>query len=129
MFQIALIHKDHAAREILARALHRRLHSMVTDYSCIEDLMLTELHYDVFVVYKDLGHHLNGVQGVKLIREKKPDALIIGVSNMPNTDREFLPAGANAFLLRSGNEVEELQELILKKIAQWVNTPPRPQGE
>lgn len=119
--QMALIHKDHVAREILARGLQSRLHVTVNDFGCIEDLMMGTLPYDLYVVYKDLGHKMNGVQGVRLIRERKPEALIIGVSNMPNTDREFLPAGANAFLLRSGNEVQELNTLILKKIAQWVS--------
>lgn len=119
MLQIALVHKDRAAREILMRALRKRLHAGITDFSCIEDLMLTELRYDVFVVYKDLGHRLNGVQGTQLIREKKRAALILGVSNTPNTDREFLAAGADAFLLRSGNEVQELGNLILTSLARW----------
>ncbi len=121
--QMALIHKDHIAREILVRGLQPRLHLTVQDYSCVEDLMLGKLPYDVYVVYKDLGHKMNGVQGVKMIREQKPKALIIGVSNTPNADREFLPAGADAFLLRSGNEVHELGNLILKKLAQWASVP------
>ncbi len=118
--RMALVHKDPVAREVLARALHNRVHLEVVGFSCIEDLMLGQLPYEVYVVYKDLGHKMNGVQGVKVIREKKADALIIGVSSTPNADREFLPAGADGFLLRSGNEVQELGDLLLKKIAQWV---------
>lgn len=126
--RIALVHKDPVAREILTRALRQRLHLRVSAYRCIEDWMLSALPYDLFIVYKDLGHKMNGVQGVKLIRAQNSGALIIGVSNAPHAEREFLQGGADAFLLRSGNEVQELGDLALKLIAQWVNTPARAAG-
>ncbi len=122
--EIALVHKDPVARQILERALRARVHLGISGYSCIEDLMLGSLPYDIYVVYRDLGHKMNGVQGVQVIRGKKPQALIIGVSSTPNTDKAFYKAGANAFLLRSGNEVQELGDMLLKKIAQWVAMPP-----
>lgn len=115
--QIALIHGYRAQREVLRRALQAKLHEVITDFDCVEDLMMSLMQYDVLIVYKDLGHHMNGVDGVRAIRKKLPDAVIIGVSSTPNTNRLFLPAGADAFLLRSGNEVSELASLVRKQVA------------
>jgi DNA-binding NarL/FixJ family response regulator len=112
--QIALIHGQRPAREVLQRALASKLSEDVTEFGSVEDLLLSSMQYDVLVVYNALGHHLNGTQGVSEIRKRLPDAFIVGVSNKPNVDHIFLSAGADAFLLRSGNEIQELADLIRK---------------
>ncbi len=58
---------------------------------------------------------MRGVTGVRKIRALKPDASIMGVSVKPYGEKRFLPAGATAFLLRAGNEIEEMIKLILQK--------------
>lgn len=110
--KIGLVHKHRPTREVLARALKFKLQAEVTDFSCVEDLLKSSMDYAVFVVYSDLGHKMNGVEGVSAIRSKSAEAFIIGVSNTPYYERKFLPAGANAFLLRSGNEIGELTRMI-----------------
>jgi hypothetical protein len=57
---------------------------------------------------------MSGVQGVARIRGRRPDAFIVGVSSTPNFDRQFLPVGADAFVLRAGNEIQELVSVIRK---------------
>jgi len=113
--RIALIHRQAVARQVLQRALQAKLYEDVIEFSSIEDLFLSSLQFDVLVVYNDLGHYTNGAAGVREIRANLPDAIIIGVSNRPYADRSFLKEGADAFLLRSGNEVQELVNLIRKQ--------------
>lgn len=110
--KISLVHSHPPAREVLTRALSAKLKMAVTGFSCIENLLQSSMDYDTFVIYSDFGHKMSGVRGVAQIRLQKPRAFIIGVSSRPNLDRKFLPAGANAFLLRAGNEIEELVRLI-----------------
>jgi hypothetical protein len=70
------------------------------------------MSYDAFIVYSDLGHNMSGAKGVREIRSQRPDAYIIGVSYRPYADAKLLPAGADAFLLRAGNEIQELVKLV-----------------
>jgi len=110
--RISLVHAHTPTREVLTRALSVKLKLPVTGFSCVENLLQSSMDYDVFVVYSDFGHKISGVRGVASIRQQKRQAFIIGVSYRPNLDKRFLPAGANAFLLRAGNEIEELVRLI-----------------
>jgi DNA-binding NarL/FixJ family response regulator len=110
--RISIVHSHAPTREILTRALSVKLKMQVTGFSCIENLLQSSMDYDTFVVYSDFGHKMSGVRGVAQIRLQKPRAFIIGVSCRPNLDRKFLPAGADAFLLRAGNEIEELVRII-----------------
>jgi hypothetical protein len=55
---------------------------------------------------------MSGVKGVAEIRKRKPGAIIIGVSERPDAVYKFLPAGVDSFLLRAGNEIAELIDLI-----------------
>jgi hypothetical protein len=96
----------------LARALASRLRAEVTPFSCVENVLASSMGYDIFVVYNNFERNMNGITGVSQIRKRKPHALIIGVSYKPYFEKKFLPAGADAFLLRAGNEIEELVALI-----------------
>ena len=110
--KICLIHGKRVAREVLARALASRLSADVEVYSCCENALACSLDYEVFVVYNNFRQKKSGVRGVAEIRIRKPEALIIGVSGSPNSHKRFLLAGADAFLLRAGNEIEELVGII-----------------
>ena len=109
---ICLIHGKRVGREVLARALSSRLGADVEGFSCCENALACSLDYDVFVVYNNFRKRMSGIRGVAKIRARQQDAFIVGVSSTPNNDRRFLPAGADAFLLRAGNEVEEMIEII-----------------
>ena len=110
---ICLIHGKHVGREVLVRALSSRLDADVTGFSCCENALECSLdYYDVFVVYNNFRKKMSGVRGVTKIKARKPEVFIVGVSSSPNNDQRFLAAGADAFLLRAGNEVEELVEII-----------------
>ena len=109
---ICLIHGKRVGREVLVRALSSRLDADVTGFSCCENALECSLDYDVFVVYNNFRKKMSGVRGVREIRARQPEAFIVGVSSTPNNDKRFLVAGADAFLLRAGNEVEELVEII-----------------
>ncbi|MBI3913787.1 MAG: response regulator [Chloroflexi bacterium] len=110
--KIGIAHMHEPTREVLVRALTSRLNAAVTGFAYVEDVLNSSMQYDVFVVYNNFGHKMDGVTGVARIRARKPQAFIIGVSPTPYLDRKFLPAGANAFLLRAGNEIEELVRMI-----------------
>ena len=110
--KICLINGNRLAREVLTKALVGRLGADVTAFPCCENALAGSLDYDVFVVYNNFNKRMTGMKGVTNIRARKADAYILGVSSTPNFDKKFIPAGANAFLLRSGNEVEELIELL-----------------
>ncbi len=110
--KISLVHKHAPTRQVLARALKVKLSAQVTDYVCVEDLLASAMDHDVFVVYNDLGHKMSGPKGVSRIRKARPHAFIVGVSEMPSAKSSFTQAGVNAFLLRAGNEIEELVQLI-----------------
>lgn len=109
---ICLIHGRHVGREVLVRALSSRLDADVTGFSCCENALECSLDCDVFIVYNNFRKKMSGVRGVAKIRARQPNAFIVGVSSTPNNERRFLPAGADAFLLRAGNEVEELVRII-----------------
>ena len=111
-----IVHGNRIAREILVRAFHRSFDAHATAYSCCEDVLKSSLDYDIFVVYNNFGpRKMGGVRGTARIRARKSDAYIIGVSAKPYNDKKFLPAGADAFLLKAGNEIEELVEIVCRK--------------
>lgn len=110
--RIGIAHAHHPTRQVLARALASRLQAEVETFSCIEDALLSPVTMDAFVVYNNFGHHMDGVTGVAYIRAQWPGAFIIGVSYKPYFQKLFLAAGADAFLLRAGNEIAELVGLI-----------------
>jgi hypothetical protein len=112
----AIVHSHSPTAQVLARAIHSRLNVEVMTFSCVENVLMSSMDYDIFVVYNNFGHKITGVRGVTLIRDRKPRAFIVGVSYKPNFERQFLPAGADAFILRAGNEVEELVTLVQKRL-------------
>lgn len=118
--KVCIIHARPPAREVIARALRCAPGTDVVTYAHCEDILATSLDYDVFIVYNNFGpRKMNGIKGTAAIRDRKPEAYIIGVSSKPYNDRRFLPAGANAFLLRAGNEIAELVEIVRGQLATW----------
>ena len=114
--KICLIHGRPPARAVLTRALSSKLKADVASYSCCEDVMAGSLDYDTFIVYNNLkSRKIGGVGCVRKIRALKPEAHIIAVSTKPYGEKRFLPAGANNFLLRAGNEIEEMIKLVLQR--------------
>ncbi len=113
--RICLVHSGRVAREVLARALATRLGAEVDTCCCCEDVLAQPLNYDAFVVYNNFRRRMNGIRCVAEIRTRKPSALIVGVSTAPGTARRFPQAGADAYVLRSGNEVKELVEILRRE--------------
>jgi hypothetical protein len=120
--KICLIHGRRVAREVLTRALSSKLGAEVTSFPCCEDVLESSLDYDVFIVYNNFRKKMSGVRGVTKIRGWNPYAFIVGVSSTPNFDRQFLPAGADAFVLRAGNEVQELVSVVRQRDGQSAST-------
>jgi DNA-binding NarL/FixJ family response regulator len=118
MMNICLIHGKRVGREVLARALTSELGAEVTHFPSCESALACSLDCDVFVVYNNFRRKMSGIRGVKEIRARKPDAFIVGVSSTPGFDKRFLPAGADAFVLRAGNEIEELRRVIRQKVSE-----------
>jgi Zn finger protein HypA/HybF involved in hydrogenase expression len=118
LVKIALAHGDYPAREVVARGISHKLNAAgrtgaeVLVFSCVENLLVSSMDYEVFVVYNDFKKKMGGLSGIREIRRLKPEVLIIGVSATPNYDRKMLPAGADAFVLLAGNEITETAELI-----------------
>jgi len=110
--KVSIIHSHTPTAEVLAKAIVMRLHYDATTFSCIENALNSSMDYEAFVVYNNFGHKLSGIKGVAKIRQERPEALIIGVSYRPYLARQFLPAGADAFILRAGNEVDEMLRLL-----------------
>ncbi len=113
--KICIIHAMHTAGEVLTRALSCRLSAEVDAFSYCENALATSLDYDVFVVYNNFRKKMNGFQGVKKIRARKPHAFIVGVTSNPNLTKRFISAGADAFLLRTGNEIAELVKIVRQR--------------
>jgi len=112
---VALISGAYPRREVVARGVSHKLGGdPVYTFSCIEDVLISSLEYDVFVVYNNFDKKMNGIDGAREIRRAVPDAYIVGVSAIPYMERQFLPAGANRFLLLAGNEIAELGDLLVK---------------
>jgi DNA-binding NarL/FixJ family response regulator len=110
--KICLIHAKQVIREVLARALSVKLSAEVDSFFCCENALATSLDYDVFVVYNNFRKKMNGFQAVKKIRARKPHVFIVGVTSNPDLTKRFTSAGGDAALLRSGNEIAELVEII-----------------
>ena len=114
--RICLINGRAKARYVLTQALDSKLNADTEAFSCCENVLSSSMDYDIFVVYNNFGQkRMRGVTGVRRIRALKPDAFIMGVSVKPYGEKRFLPAGANVFLLRAGNEIGEMIKLILQK--------------
>lgn len=110
--KIGLIHARRVPREVLTRALSSKLDAEVDAFSFCEDALATSLDYDVFIVYNNFRKKMNGFQGVKKIRSRKPHAFIVGVTSNPNLTKRFISVGADVFLLKAGNEIVELVEIV-----------------
>jgi len=111
---VCLVHGRQTARKVLSLALERGLESPVHRYGSCEDALRYVNSYNVFVVYNNFGKRMNGAQGVARIRGLKPEALIIGVTSVPDFRHKFRAAGASDTVLLSGNEVGELIKKIEK---------------
>lgn len=114
--KICLINGKQVAREVLDRALSVRLNAEVDPFFCCENALLTSLDYDVFVVYNNFRKKMNGFQCVKKIRARRPHAFIVGVTSNPNLAERFTSAGVDVALLRSGNEIAELVDIVRQRV-------------
>ncbi len=124
--KVALVSGAYPRREVVARgASHKLGGDPVTPFSCVEDVLMSSMDYDVFVVYNNFEKKMNGVDGVRALRKQSPQAYIVGVSSVPYMERQFVPAGADRFLLLAGNEIAELGEVLLK-IKSGGARPPSP---
>ena len=129
--KIALVSGAYPRRDVVARGVSHKLGGTpVQPFSCCEDLLASSMDYQAFIVYNNFDHKMSGVAGVREIRKRAPRAFIIGVSPIPYMERQFLPAGADAFLLLSGNEIAELYNFIFKRRPELVQSaaPPLPQS-
>jgi DNA-binding NarL/FixJ family response regulator len=113
--KICIVNRRDTAGEIISRALSFKLGAKVAHFASCENALASSLDYDVFIVYNNFRKKMNGVKGVANIRARKPEAFIIGVSSIPNFQRKFVPAGADAFLLKAGNEIGELVDIIRRR--------------
>jgi len=114
--KICLINGKQVAREVLDRALSVKLNAEVDPFFCCENALLTPLDYDVFVVYNNFHKKMNGFQCVKKIRARRPHAFIVGVTSNPNLAERFTSAGVDVALLRSGNEIAELVDIVRQRV-------------
>jgi hypothetical protein len=111
--KISVVHPHHLTCEVLTRTLASRLNATVVDFTSIEDLLTSSMDYDVFVLYNLFGREkMDRWEGVKWIRFKKPEALIISMVHHRYFDRRFAAPGGDAVLLRAGNETEGLIKLV-----------------
>ena len=126
--KIALVSGAYPRREVVARGISHKLGGIpVQPFSCCEDLLASSMDYQAFIIYNNFDHKMGGVAGVHEIRKRAPGAFIAGLSPIPYMERQFLPAGADAFLLLAGNEITELTELILKRRPNLIpSTTPQP---
>ena len=113
---VALVSGAYPRREVVARGVSHKLGGeVVRPFSCIEDVLSSSMDYQAYVVYNNFEKRMNGIDGVREIRRRAPDtSWIVGVSSIPYMERQYLPAGADVFLLLAGNEIAELGEILLK---------------
>jgi hypothetical protein len=111
--KISVVHRHHLTREVLCQTLASRLDATVVDFSSIEDLLRSSMGYDVFVLYNIFGRDkMDRWEGVKWIRFKKTEALIISMVHYRFFDRRYSAPGGDAVLLRAGEETEGLIKLV-----------------
>jgi hypothetical protein len=111
--RISLVHQHRVTREVLGRTLALRLNATVIDFSNIEDMLKSSMDYDVFVLYNYFGRDkMERWQGIKWIRAVKPHALIISMIHNRFFERRAAPPGGDAVILRVGDEIEGLVQLI-----------------
>ncbi|MEW5717021.1 MAG: hypothetical protein AB1817_00180 [Chloroflexota bacterium] len=111
--KISIVHPHRVTREVLSRTLAGRLGTTVIDFSSIEELLNSSMDYEVFVLYNIFGREkMDRWEGVKWIRFKKPEALIISMVHYRFFDRRFAAPGGDAILLRAGDEIEGLIKLV-----------------
>ncbi len=124
---IALVSGAYPRREVVARGVSHKLGGdPVRPFSCIEDVLISSMEYDAFVVYNNFDKKMNGIDGTRELRRAAPGAYIIGVSAIPYMERQFLPAGADRFVLLAGNEIVELSDVLLKVQSRELRPAPPP---
>ena len=111
--RISVVHPHRMTREVLSRTISIKAHGEVVGFSSLEDLLDSSMEYDVFVLYNMFGREkMDRWEGVKWIRSKRPDALIISMIHKRFFDRKSAPPGADAVNLRAGEEIEALIRVI-----------------
>ena len=111
--RIALVHPHRVTREMLIRAIAAKVEAEVVEFGSLEDLFVSSMNYDVFVLYNIFGREkLDRHEGVKWIRGMKPQALVLSMVHYKYFDRKYMPPGADAILMRVGDEIRQVTQLI-----------------
>jgi len=115
--RVCLICPNHTVAEILARALTRELECEADTYSTCEDALCSDLDQNVFVVYDYFGRdRMNGPQGVKRLRLVSPKAYILGVTNNPGFDKQFVKAGADTAMVLRERPIKAIVHMVRKRV-------------
>ena len=111
--KIAIVHPNRVMRQVLARALGSKTQAEIVDFSCFENLLVSAMDYDVFVLYNIFGRdRMDRWDGVKWLRYFKPEAVIISAIHHRFFDRKSAPPGADAVLLCVGSETGQMIKVI-----------------
>jgi hypothetical protein len=126
--RISLIHSDRMTREVLCRLLASKMGAEVVGFSNLENLLHSDMKYDVFVVYNMFGRtKMDRWEGVKWIRNLKPDAYIVSMNYKRFFDRKESP-GADASTFSAEDDVNGLVKFITTHKREE-QTPNPPDGE
>lgn len=129
--RVAVAHGKYPDRELIARGMAHRLKVLgyreveVLAYKFMEDVLDTDLNYDVFVCYSNFGKHLGGIEGASILHAHKPDAHIIGVTTMYPKVSRFREAGALAIVFPGADEVAQICDAILKHVPPPITSCPK----
>ncbi len=92
--KISIVHADRLSREVLSQLLAKKLQAEVVGFACLEDLLRSRDDYDVYVLYNMFGRtKMDRWEGVKWIRNRKPDAFIVSMTYKKFFDRKDAPGG------------------------------------
>ena len=122
--RIAIAHAHRLTREVLANVVATRLDAETVTYSCLEDLLASSMNYDVFLVFNNFGvNKMDGWEGVKWLRFKKPDAQVVFMNQKRFFERKHLPPGTDAPIFCAEDDIDGLVSLIKRHQKARVQTP------
>lgn len=123
--RICLAHSDRYTREVLAKVLSLKLDAEVLAFGCIEDILSSSMIYDVFIIYGMYGHNkMDGWQGVKWIKFKKPGAMVIFMQHRRFFERKYMPPGTDLPVFIAEDDVEGLVHDIRRRLKSSMSSPP-----
>lgn len=115
--RISVVCGRRVVREVLSRALTRELDAEADAFACCEDVLTSDLDYDVFVVYDYFGQgRMNGPQGTRRIRLVNPRAYVLGVTHNPGFDKQFVQSGADTAIVVGEHYVKRVVRVVRQRI-------------